>query len=162
MQSNNLTILTYITLPAIYRKLFGIFLLLTCINCIAATDKTGTENNLSFNPVFYQAYESIYNFDFDKADSIISFAKQKFSAEAWPYILSTNYYWWLIISGDKDKLREYDQSLKSVLRLLDKKNKETLSHEDGKFIISQNQKAWGVLFYEPKKQILSNSYLKTM
>jgi len=51
----------------------------------------------------YTGFVHLYNFEFHSADSIIDFLKSNYSYSPWTYVLSSNYYWWKIISGEKNE-----------------------------------------------------------
>lgn len=56
--------------------------------------------NDSVSKYTYQGFNYLYNFQFKSTDSIITIMLNKFPTSPWTYVLKSNYYWWMIISGD--------------------------------------------------------------
>ena len=75
----------------------------------------------------YKGFTAIYNFQFQKADSIITVVKRENPNNAGSYLMSANYYWWKIISGDdsKENRSEYLKSLDQAKSIVGKR-KSTL------------------------------------
>jgi hypothetical protein len=48
----------------------------------------------------YTIFKALYSFRFRTADSLIKETKRNYPDRAISYLLSVNYYWWLIISGE--------------------------------------------------------------
>ncbi|MGD1844110.1 MAG: hypothetical protein ACFB10_01815 [Salibacteraceae bacterium] len=74
-------------------------------------------------------FEAIYQFQFRRADSIRLALQKSHPKHAWTSILTVNYYWWQIITGnDSEALRkEYLQQINVALKRLDEKE-EDLDH----------------------------------
>lgn len=76
-------------------------------------------------------FEAIYNFRFSQADSISKELQLSHPNHPWTRILTVNYYWWQIITGeDSQELRkEYVDQLNNALKSFDG-NKATLNDLD--------------------------------
>jgi len=83
------------------------------------------------------AYTAIYNFEFSKADSIILEIKKEFPGNIMPFVVASNYYWWLLISGynDAETEKKYSENIDLALKLLVRtpttgKTQKLLSNEE--------------------------------
>jgi hypothetical protein len=79
------------------------FLFFYCFIVTSANHSKPTIFNDTIRPYVYKGFNSLYNFEFKSTDSTIRFLKKNFSTSSWTYILEANYYWWKIISGEKNE-----------------------------------------------------------
>src|ERR1039457_6915249 len=79
-----------------------------------------------------QTYITVYHFEFQKADSMLKELKKEFPNHALPYIATSNYYWWMLISGYDDNITRklYSDNIDSALSILSRKKKTTLQNDD--------------------------------
>lgn len=85
----------------------------------------------SFIPIHFQpVVESIYNFQFHKADSLLKAEKSK--DNNWFLLMKSNYYWWMILTGEesKENIASFDFYVNSIIKNLGKVNIHQLLNED--------------------------------
>src|SRR3990172_9021945 len=94
-----------------------IFITLFCFFFMETSAQSG------FHDSVFSANETIYNFSFRSADSTVQNFKGCHPKDYLPMLLSANYYWWLIITGeDTAETRDkYYQNLNKSLTLLESK-----------------------------------------
>ena len=109
-----------------------------------------------FTELFNQGFKSVYNFEFEKADSIVSALKKNYPEESRTYALAANCYWWKIRSGDDNPLsrKKYSSSLDELEKLLEKrKSAKQLKQEDVFNYIN-------LYSYRARLELLDNNYMK--
>ena len=85
----------------------------------------------SFIPTHFEPIvECIYNFQFQKADSLIKLEKSK--DNNWFLLMKCNYYWWMILTGEesKENIANFDFYINSIINNLGKNNIKSLLNED--------------------------------
>jgi hypothetical protein len=104
----------------------------------------------------YKGFIAIYNFQFQKADSIITVVKRENPNNAGSYLMSANYYWWKIISGDdtKENRSEYLKSLDQAKAIVGKR-KSTLSDDDNYCLIS-------IYAYRARFEAMNKNYIQAL
>lgn len=104
----------------------------------------------------YKGFIAIYNFQFQKADSIIAVVKKENPNNAGSYLMSANYYWWKIISGDdtKENRSEYLRSLEKAKSIVGKR-KATLSDDDNYCLIS-------IYAYKARFEAMNKNYIQAL
>ncbi|MCH8331157.1 MAG: hypothetical protein IH946_07225, partial [Bacteroidetes bacterium] len=105
-----------------------------------------------------QGFDAIYRYNFPKADSIIKHMRDKHGEEVQTYFLSTNYYWWLLVTGkDIPSTRErfYD-NLEVMLTILDSNtmNREPNNDEIYNYVI--------VYGFKARLEVLHRKYFKAI
>jgi len=48
----------------------------------------------------YEGFQYVYNFEFLRADSVLTSLKKNHSNSPWTYLFGAHFYWWKIISGE--------------------------------------------------------------
>ncbi len=78
-----------------------------------------------------KALQAIYNFKFTQANVLINESLTNGDSTSFN-LLKTNFYWWMIISGEDNPStrKSYIHSVNQSLKILDKKNKAELSNKD--------------------------------
>lgn len=100
-------------------------------------------------------FEYVYDFKFNKADSLAGELKKKYPGDPKTYLLIANTFWYKLRSGD-DNVKNRQQfllALKEARSLLDKKKKSELNYEDLFFYIH-------VYSYMARLELLSDNYFK--
>lgn len=79
-----------------------------------------------------KTFKALYNFEFQKADSLIQKIKSNYNSHPITHLLVTSYYWWLIVSGEDnpDNRKNYEKGIDNALSILNTKDKNQLSNED--------------------------------
>jgi len=142
------------TTKRIFKKFFfipvltGIILLFSSFNPEPADSK--------FKADVYKGFIAIYNFQFQKADSIIAVVKKENPNNAGSYLMSANFYWWKIISGDdsKENRSAYLKSLDQA-KLIVGKRKSTLSDDDNYCLIS-------IYAYRARFEAMNKNYIQAL
>lgn len=91
----------------------------------------GANGKPSFDDATQTVFESIYSYKFAHADSLIKQYKQKNPHSAWGSFLGVNYYWWLIMSGEKTPavLKVFADEINTILRKTEVKKKKYTNEE---------------------------------
>jgi hypothetical protein len=120
---------------------------------IATNSKLPTISNDSIRPFIYTGFEKLYNFEFKSTDSCIQQLKKDYGYSSWTYILEANYFWWKIISGEKN-----DTYINSFYGSLDnaKKYVNRLNCDEKKFL--------SILIYsfQARVDLMDEKYLNTI
>ena len=106
--------------------------------------------------LFSKGFRCVYNFEFEKADSIVVILKKNYPTEPRTYVLGANYYWWKIRSGDDNSFnrKKYSSSLDELEKLLEKKKvAKQMKQEDIFHYIN-------LYSYRARLELLDNNYLK--
>ncbi len=111
-----------------------------------------------FMETFHKGFGYVYNFEFRKADSLVSILEKKYPQEYRSYILGANYYWWKIRSGDTTPVcrRNYSVSLDKLQELLDKKKEVKKIGQDEIFYYIN------LYSYRSRIELLDNNYIKAL
>ncbi len=109
-----------------------------------------------FKTDIYKGFIAIYNFQFQKADSILAIVKKENPNNAGSYLMVANYYWWKIISGDdtKENRKEYLKSL-DMAKFIIGKRKSMLSDDDNYCLIS-------VYAYKARFEAMNKNYIQAL
>ena len=115
------------------------------------------EDSLAFKKAVYEGFNCIYNFQFSKADSIVTKLKASHPNETEVYILASNSFWWKLRSGEDNKTnrKKFSDNLSAAKSILDKKDKTKLSNEDVFNYIN-------IFSYFARLEILDDNYLKAL
>jgi hypothetical protein len=108
-----------------------------------------------FRENVYRGFSAIYNFRFIKADSIIKNLRKDFPEMAGTYILTANYYWWLIISGEDSKSARinYLANLELALQKISNEKPGHLCDDDIYNLIS-------IYGYKARLDAMNKNYIK--
>ncbi len=104
----------------------------------------------------YAIFNALYCFKFQTADSLIKQTKKVFPEQSLSYLLSVNYYWWLIISGEDnfENRKNFYLNLSSAQQKTSK-SKQKLSNEDIYTFIN-------IYSYKIRIEGLNKNYLKAV
>ena len=133
------------------------YLLLLVAFCLLCSKNLFSAEDTFFNS-FNKGFKFIYNFEFKKADSLISEFKKKYSSAPQTQILSANYFWWKIRSGEdtKENRKKYSEYLDNLEKCLDKKKEaKQISYEDVFHYIN-------LYSYRARMELLDNHYIKAL
>ncbi|MBI3501545.1 MAG: hypothetical protein HY063_07105 [Bacteroidetes bacterium] len=111
-----------------------------------------------FTTLFNKGFKSIYNFNFEKADSVLSVLNANYFSEPQTQILGANFFWWKIRSGEDNSAnrKKYLECLGNLEKLLDKKKREKkLSQPDIFHYIN-------LYSYRARIEIFDNHYIRAL
>ncbi len=113
-------------------------------------------NSALFNQV-NQGFEYIYNFEFVKADSLIGVMRKKYAMQPMTYLLSANYFWWMIISGEDNAVNRlrFRQDLDLANTILKSQPSDSLSNEELFILINTYS-------FKSRLELKQKNYLKGM
>jgi len=107
---------------------------------------------------FKQSYlNELYNGSYKKADSIIQKNESEFKSNSSYYLLSANFFWWKIITGDKSKQNEnqFFAQLNKSKKLNNRKNNQNVNHIDLRNSIL-------IHAFKTRFEMLDNQYLSAV
>jgi hypothetical protein len=83
-------------------------------------------------PLVYKAFQYIYNFEFQKADSVRTIVNKTFPGVPYTHLLNANYFWWRIISGEDapENITNYNNVVSSAVAAVKGNKKATFSNEE--------------------------------
>lgn len=138
----------------LFPKLFLIPALTGILFLFASFKSEPAETKLKSD--IYIGFIAIYNFQFQKADSIIAVVKRENPNNAGSYLMTANYYWWKIISGDdtKENRSDYLKSLEKAKSIVGKR-KSTLSDDDNYCLIS-------IYAYKARFEAMNKNYIQAL
>lgn len=104
-----------------------------------------------------QGFEYIYNFEFVKADSLIGVMRKKYAMQPMTYLLSANYFWWMIISGEDNEINRlrFRQDLDLANTILKSQPSDSLSNEELFILINTYS-------FKSRLELKQKNYLKGM
>lgn len=113
--------------------IFTLSLLITFDGVSQVEDNTPPIQDDSVRKHVYEGFEYLYNFQFNSCLNKFEYLKTHYGESPWTYILSTNYYWWLYLTGEnKDETIEkfYEHLTKAEVRI------KTLNTYENQFCMS--------------------------
>jgi len=114
-------------------------------------------SDIIFKKDIYNGFDAIYNFQFQRADSIVRKVKIDNKDKAGGYLLAANYYWWLIISGENTETNRklYQENLALALSKVGLAKTKQFTNEDLYCIIS-------VYAYRSRLEAMNKNYIKAL
>lgn len=121
------------------------------------TTASSAASDITFKKDIYNGFEAIYNFQFQRADSIVRKVKIDNKDNAGGYLLAANYYWWLIISGENTETNRklYQENLALALSKVGLAKTKQFTNEDLYCIIS-------VYAYRSRLEAMNKNYIKAL
>ncbi|MBC7412061.1 MAG: hypothetical protein H7331_06360 [Bacteroidia bacterium] len=113
---------------------------------------------LSFDNATQEIHESIYNYNFATADSLLRNYVAKTNVSNWSKLIYINYYWWQILTGnDKDKVvrikfNAYTNQI--IINLTTGKNKLTPLSNENLYVLAN------AYAFKTRLNLLEGEYLK--
>ncbi len=109
-----------------------LFLLVIICSSLNSFAQLATKYDDQSRNFIYEGFEAVYNFQFDKADSIYELVAQKFPNDAFPFMISVNNYWWRIISGERtdENVAKCYSEVNKAIDLLKQTDKDEMSNEE--------------------------------
>jgi hypothetical protein len=97
-----------------------------------STSAEKNEMQVDVKTQVYKAFQYIYNFEFNKADSIRFIVNKNYPGTPFAYLLNANYYWWRIISGEdtKENIGSYNTIVASAVGSVKSTKKAVFSNEE--------------------------------
>jgi len=112
----------------IIKKFTCFFILFIFIQSICAS----ASESVDVKPQVYKAFQHIYNFEFQRADSIRQKLVKTNPFSPFTYLLNANYYWWQIIAGDDSpsNVSTYNSIVANAVSLVNSRKNTSLSDEE--------------------------------
>jgi len=110
-----------------------VVLIVACLFCITESfAQLGTKYSATYRQYIYEGFKAVYNFQFDKADSIYSDVSKRYPNDPLPYMISVNNYWWKIISGERtdDNIARCYSDIDKAIDILKSKDSDDMTNED--------------------------------
>lgn len=88
----------------ILRFILVFVLIVSSYNNLNSYNFTGKDiiSNCNIRAEVYKGFNFLYNFQFNRADSLRLELKRNYNYSPWTYLYEANYYWWKIISGENN------------------------------------------------------------
>ncbi|MEQ1732822.1 MAG: hypothetical protein ABL940_04070 [Bacteroidia bacterium] len=142
------------------RSIIVIVALIVVNTCVANAQTFITKGftQLSFDNATQEVHQSIYNYNFAKADTLLRNYATKTNRSNWSTLIYVNYYWWQILTGnDKDKLlrAKFNAGTNEIItNLTTGKNKLTLLSNENLYVLAN------AYAFKTRLNLLEGEYLK--
>lgn len=131
-----------------------LFLLLVVFVSLKSSAQLATKYDEQSRKFIYDGFRAVYNFQFDKADSVYEVVAQKFPNDAFPFMISVNNYWWRIISGERtdENVAKCYSEVNKAIDLLKQTDRDDMTNEEIFYVT-------GFVGYKLRLKILENDLM---